>query len=482
MDGSTCSRGTSHLPAERALHVGRHRISRPPPSRRSHAHVHRARTHRLRGLATRGAAHIGSHRGADQANAMVTATRLDVARETTFVATTDGRGRFRFDSLETGRYAMRFVSQLLDSLQFGGSAPIVDVAPERAARVDLAVPSGTTLRAMACPGVAFPDGTGALLGLVTDADTDRPLAGAHVVVAWSDLAMDSAKAIIANDRTAKVTVDASGQYRMCGLPTNDALFLQVQHQGRNGAVLKMKIADAAGVLVRDVSFSASGAVRPATDSASTDVVPSGTAKLYGVVRDGDGKPVSGAQVRVLGTAASARADDHGAFDFSGLPAGTQEVEVRQFGFGVARGPVELRNDKRARLDVHLEKAATLAGLKVVATRPRYPEFEQRRRDAIGGRFLDEAQIKKMHFLSVVDYVNLLPGYRAIHQRYGDMRVTNMRDPDCQPAMLVNDLPVASLMELPPPEMLGAVEVYVTTAGAPPNHRSHCGTIVFWSRR
>jgi hypothetical protein len=417
------------------------------------------------------------------ANATVTATRIGAANETTFVATTDRRGRFRFESLDAGRYAMRFVSPLLDSLQYGGSSPIVDVTPERPARVDLAVPSGKSLRALACPGVSFPTGTGVLLGIVTDAETNKPLAGAQIAVAWSDLSIDSSSAIVADDRAAKITVDASGQYRLCGLPTNDPLLLQVQHAGRAGAVLRMRISDGPGVLVRDLSFSASGASR-LTDTTSLPNGATGTARLYGTVLDPSGNPVAGAQVRVLGTVASMRSDNQGAYAFSGLPAGTQEIEVRQFGFGVARGPVDLRNEQRTRLDVHLEQVTSLDAMNVVATRTStYPEFEQRRKEAMGGRFLDEAQIRKLNLNTVTDYVNVLPGFRAVHERWGGTRFLSIRDPDCEPVVLVNDLPIASLTDLPTPTMLGALEVYSNAAsGAPPSHRSACGTIVFWTKR
>jgi len=416
------------------------------------------------------------------ADAMVTATRVGTARDTTFYARTDRRGRYRFESLDSGRYAMRFVSKLLDSLQYGGSSPIVDVSPDRPARVDLAVPSGKTLRAMACPGVAFPEGTGALLGVVTDAETDKPLAGAQIAVAWSDLAIDSSNAIVADDRAAKITVDATGQYRLCGLPTNDPLLLQVQHNGRAGAVLRMRISDAAGVLVRDLSFSATGASR-LTDTTSLPNGATGTARLYGTVRDPNGNPVAGAQVKLLGTVASMRSDDKGAYAFNDLPAGTQELEVRQFGFGIARGPVDLRNNQRTRLDVQLEKVASLTAVNVVASRTsQYPEFEARRKEAIGGRFLDEAQIRKLNLNTVTDYVNVLPGFRAVHERWGATRFFSIRDPDCQPVVLVDDQPIASLTDLPTPTMLGALEVYTTTAGAPPSHRSPCGTLIFWTKR
>ena len=49
-------------------------------------------------------------------------------------------------------------------------------------------------------------------------------------------------------------------------------------------------------------------------------------------------------------------------------------------------------------------------------------------------------------------------------------------------VLVDDLPINDMIQLPIPSALGAVEVYRGTAGAPPNHRSPCGTIIFWTRR
>src|SRR4029078_13110445 len=54
------------------------------------------------------------------AGAMVTATRTVAGRDSAFVATTDAKGHFRFDSLAVGEYAMRFASPMLDSLQYGG--------------------------------------------------------------------------------------------------------------------------------------------------------------------------------------------------------------------------------------------------------------------------------------------------------------------------------------------------------------------------
>jgi len=304
-------------------------------------------------------------------------------------------------------------------------------------------------------------------------------------VAWSDLGIDPNKKALAEDRrTARVRVDASGQYRLCGLPTDDPLLVQVQINGRAGAVLHMTIPEGAGVLVRDIEYSAAGS-RPLADSgaAITQAEPAkGSARLSGTVRDGAGQPVVGAQVRVIGTAVATRSDERGTYALSGLPAGTQEVEVRRLGYGVARGPMTLRSEQRARMDVVLDRVATLESFNVVGRRWRYAEFEARRKEALDGRFLDETQIRKMNLNSTADYVNALPGFRAVHVRWGEVKIVSMSNPACTPVVLVDDLPINDVQQLPIPSALGALEVYRGTAGAPPEHRSPCGTIIFWTRR
>ena len=419
------------------------------------------------------------------ANALVTVTRAVAGRETTFVATTDAQGRFRFDSLAVGEYAMRFASPMLDSLQYGGPTKQVRVTAGSVTHATLAVPSGTTIRGMACPGVDFVAGSGALLGLLTDAESGKPLEGASVAVAWSDLAIDPKKKALYEDRrTARVKVDPSGQYRLCGLPTDDPLLVQVQVNGRAGAVLHMTIPEGPGVLVRDIEYSPLSA-RALNDSAAASAqtaAPTGSARLAGTVRDGTGQPVVGATIRVIGTAVTTRSDQSGAYLLTGLPAGTQEVEVRRLGYGIARGPTTLRNEQRARLDVVLDRVATLESFNVVARRWRYAEFEARRKEALDGRFLDETQIRKMNLNSTVDYVNALPGFRAVHVRWGEVKIVSMSDPGCSPVVLVDDLPIDNMIQLPIPSALGALEVYRGTAGAPPEHKSPCGTIIFWTRR
>lgn len=206
-------------------------------------------TGRLEGIVT------DSLQNAPFAGAVVTATRLDTTSTTSRSATADRDGRYQFESLAAGRYAVRFASELLDSLEFGGAGGTATVEAGRTARADLAIPSSRTLRSLACPGTGLARWTGALLGVISDAETHRPLAGAELTVSWDEFAIDSAR----NDikpatRAEHATSNAAGQYRFCGLPTDERLFIQVRHQGVSGAVRPLTVDDEIGVLVRNMSF------------------------------------------------------------------------------------------------------------------------------------------------------------------------------------------------------------------------------------
>src|SRR6202035_6043797 len=97
-----------------------------------------------------------------------------------------------------------------------------------------------------------------------------------------------------------------------------------------------------GIAVRHLSFTASAA-RPASDSAasasasvtdSAAALPlSGTAMLTGIVRGTGDAPLTSAEVRVRGASARGTTDALGRYSLSGLPAGTQVLDVRHLGYG-----------------------------------------------------------------------------------------------------------------------------------------------------
>jgi len=292
------------------------------------------------------------------ANANVLAVRVEPEPSVSSGVATDARGRYRIDSLAAGRYMVEFASPLLDSLEITLPPREVSVVEGKATRVAFALPSGRTLRLAACPGLTLDSETGAVVGRLVDADTDRPLAGAKVVVAWQDISVDRktlTPAVV--ERTGAVASDSLGRYRLCGVPTGSWLAIQVQADGRSGSPIRLQVPDSAGVAVRHLSISSSSA-RPIDDSASVaaaDTVPppplTGTALISGVVRGVGGLPLSGAQVRVVGARGTALSDERGRFELRDLPAGTQVLEAKRIGYLLAQQPVELRAARQIAQDL-----------------------------------------------------------------------------------------------------------------------------------
>ncbi len=423
--------------------------------------------------------------------ARVSLTRLGIAYEFTRFAITDALGHFKFELLVPGPYAVDFDSPLLESLEVGATARAVTVTSRGTAIVDLAIPSGVTLRGLACPGMSFASRTGALVGAITDAETEQPLAGAEVFAVWSERTIDSATSTLAPElRTTRVVSDASGQYRMCGVPTGEWLVVQVQRYGRAGAPIRTTMTDSVGVAVLNLSFSGATALSLANSASSVDGSPApviaGSAGLTGIVRDGAGHGLAGVEVRVLSTAAAAHTNERGEYLLTGLPAGTQEVEIRQVGYSVIRRPVDLRSSRRMRHDVRLYRVITLDSINVSARRSSvYAEFETRRRESIDGKFMTETDITRIQPKFTSDVVYLNPSFRVLGQG-PDAKVISSRggfQANCETLIVVDDIEAATINEVEPSQ-IAAMEFYPATAGAPFKHKSKygCGTIMIWTKR
>lgn len=349
--------------------------------------------------------------------ASVRAERLSSERDAVFESITDDRGSFRFDSLPAGRYSVSFASALLDSLEYGGQAPQASVVAGRTSRIELAIPSASTLRSIACPGVTFAPRTGALVGHLTDADLERPLAGAGVLVAWTAFAVDSADGVLTSEyRSARATTDASGAFHLCGVPTESPLALQVQYEHHAGAVLRVSVAPEVGLGVRNLSFSATGSwsLAESVDTSASDTAPPpflrGSALLVGTVRSATGVPVADANVSVAGTGTTAVTDARGEFTLNGLPSGSHDVEVRRIGFQRLRHSVELRPGVTVRYDVHLQRVVLLDSVAVVAQRRAYPDFESHRKFATNGRFITDADFDWHRLNGVSDILTQVVGF------------------------------------------------------------------------
>ena len=437
-----------------------------------------------------------SVQGKPAAGAMVFLTRTSPEPSEFRSVIADGKGRFHFDTLSAGRYTVSFATEYLDSLTVSMPPRELTLAEGQRARVDLATPSGATLRAAACPGLALQKGQGAVVGQVTNADTDRPLTTAHVAVSWTDLAVDSAFRPVTTQRGGEVAVDSLGGYRLCGVPTDTWLQLQVQDRGRAGSVITLSVGDAGGVVVRDLSLSDESAqslasldsIAEAASSDTTVKAPllTGTATVSGIVRGPSGLPLPEAQVRVRDAAGVARTDSSGRFTLLNQPAGSQLLETRRVGYLLSQVPVELRSGRTTEVVVTLTRIVNLDSVLVTARRARYPEFEQRRRNGFG-RYFDESDIEKRHPMETSDLFRMLPGFRV--QGFGlDARIVSTRGMvslggmgGCATNVVINGIQHQEI-NLLDPENIGAIEAYPGPAGAPPLYDSACGVIVIWMKR
>jgi len=440
---------------------------------------------------------IDSLHAAPLVDALVTAVRLDVDSAQPLIVRTDKVGHYLFDKAPAGRYAVNFESPLLDSLEFGDTRTTTLVRAQETIRADLAIPSSETLRGLACPGSGLARNNGALLGVISNAQSHEPLADATLSVTWRELGIDSVtREIGQRPRTVRAKTNASGQYRLCGIPTNENLDVAVEHQGASGPLRPVFVDDDVGVLVRNVALR----VRPAEDvGASTVVQPivvertaSGRARLAGKITRPDGKPLAGAQLRVTNTAVAGRSDDEGNFLLAGLPGGTQQLEVMHLGYDVVRRPVELRDDQTTRQNVDMTRVVSLDSVRVVAHRITLPEFERNRLQYHRGKFMDADDIAKngrrtlpLILTSTGDF-RMLPGPRgslsvqSLHLRACTQTAAGTERLD-QLNLVVDNMEHMEMSDVFFP-IVEAIEIYPNGDNAPVKYGRACSVVVVWTQR
>jgi hypothetical protein len=437
---------------------------------------------------------IDSTRAHPLVGARVVVARMDTSATTNADALTDSTGRYHIDSLPPGRYAVGLESLLLDSLEINISPRWVVVARGQTATVDLALPPAAKLRAAHCPGLTLPPQTGVLFGHVVDAESENALPDVVVAMSWQELDLDRATLRPVNrERTASITTDDRGRYRVCGVPTGTWISLQLQHEGRTGPVIRMQVDDTLGLAVRHLSFSASGAraiadtvTTPVSRNGADDAPLSGTSRLSGVVLGPEGAPIAQADVRVGGTAASTRTDAKGSFSLAALPAGTQMLVVRHLGFAIVETPVELREGRTTTSTVRLTRIiVNLDSMRVVATRVRYPTFAEHQKFNIFGRLLGPGQISMQHVIYASDMIAKIPGFRVVGEgaaaKVFDARGQVFNTP-CPASIVVDGTPYFEINDVPPGE-IGAIEAYPAAPIYPMEYGvGGCGLIIIWTKR
>jgi hypothetical protein len=428
------------------------------------------------------------------AEATVFVTRLEPASpEFTRTISSDSRGNYHLDSLTAGHYAIWFNHPILDSLEVTVPLREVTLGAVDHVRIDLGIPSGATLRRNACPGVQLAPGTGAVNGTVTDAETERPLAGATVVVSWEDIVIDRTTLRLSTfQRSVAVRVDSSGAYGLCGVPVENELALQLQANGRVGSVLRIEVPKDVGVkrfnlsLGAKTSYALSSAAGAFVSVDTTAELLSGTATITGIVRSATGTPLRDVALYVNDAVGSVRTDSSGHFVFNGLPEGSHQLEARRIGYLIGRRPVELRNGRTIDVELALERIVRLDALSIVARRGKYADFEQNRRRGVG-QYLTERQIVDRHAFETIDLFRNMAGFRVNSGSLMEPTIQNIRGGgvgdhgDCAPNIVINNIPNQNINLLKPND-IGAIEAYRNVTGGPPGTNHGCGVIVIWTKQ
>jgi len=434
--------------------------------------------------------------------ASVSLVPLESEQSVTFSARPDGFGHYALDSLPAGRYLVQVSSATLDSLELALPPKEVKIGAGETSHLDLSLPFGTTLRDVVCTGLTMGAEKAVVAGRAIDADTDKPLVGADVVAAWSEVAIDKKTLKSwAQRRTTMVKSGPEGEYRMCGVPTGRFLSLQLQNGGRASAAVRLSVSPEEGAVVRDLSMSPTtspsiaaldslelAAAKDSTIKARAELQLVGTSTLTGSVRGSEGLPVSGVRVRVRDARASDVTDTQGRFIINNLPAGTQVVAVQQLGYAATEVPVELRAGVTVTRDLLLSRVVSLDSIRVVAKRPQLAEFEDRRAHSMG-RYMTAAQIAAYRLTNTPKLIQTLGGF-TVSGTGNDAKLLSkqafMDNPECanEGVNVIIDGRDGTLINALHPVQIGGLEIYATASQAPAKYadRAKCGLVIMWTKQ
>ncbi|MCA0377749.1 MAG: carboxypeptidase regulatory-like domain-containing protein [Gemmatimonadetes bacterium] len=337
-------------------------------------------------------------------NQLVPGARLRLTG-TRATAVADASGRFAFDDVLPGEYTLAVRTPSLDSIRAERGQPVL--VREGAPTVVVRVPTARQMAQTLC-GANFANGSasrGALFGsLLAVGDTIGP-EGVSVVADWVERSTTSASALLQGQgKRLETRTDATGSYRLCGVPTETALTVRAFPREGRSAPVQTRLAP-------DQRF--------ATVPLQYDRARAAVASFSGrVLADSTRQPVEGAEVSVAGAATPARTNAQGEFRIADIPAGAQEVTVRRVGFAAYTGQVTFAANDEEQREVVL-RPLTLLDSVVTTARPndiRMSEFEDHRRLGLGW-FLDRAAIERQEYMTLRQAVALAPALFQVNGRY-----------------------------------------------------------------
>ena len=429
---------------------------------------------------------------------------LSTDRTTGRTATTGSDGGFVHDSVPAGTWLATFLHPVLDSLGLEPPLVRIDVRDAGEVALTLAVPSAATLITARCGPQRDAD-LGLLHGVVRSARDESPVAGASLALEWPEWVIRK-RGLRLEPHRETATADSGGRFVVCGAPANSTVRVVAWSGSDSTGMIAVDIPPS-GLARHDFAVATAERVvlQLAADSADAARVRDGAralmrrgrAMVQGRVVGENGRPVSGATIRVMGSGESASSDEAGDFVMAWTVAGTQTLEVRAIGFQPARRTVELRDEQTTRIALTLDSRKVLLDtVRVIAGRAIDPEvgsFERRWRSGTGGVFMDERTVQNRKTIFLTDALRALNGVRIVPVGgYGQRIVMrNSAGRECSATIFVDgmrsDLAAGSVAEMflddsVLPTDVAAIEVYARSAIAPAQFLNvgACGVVAVWT--
>lgn len=446
------------------------------------------------------------------APARVPGSAGDSAGPTALRAHVDTAGRFVFDSIRPGAYALRL------------SAPRLDTANVHVAPVDLTVDAGVQVSILiqtpsAAEGIARLCSSDALRaaarefaanawtgapivlhGTVQDATSGTLVSGAMVRATWIANASlyDKGYRMTASQQERTTVSDSTGRYALCGVPAGRALALTTSEGTRQLArtLLQPFAADTmtgrAGVGMRmyDITVGAEAASR---------------GRIIGTVHDTSGAAVHNAQVLLLDQPTLvARPTGDGAFRVDGVPMGEHLVRVRAVGYAPLTYRVRVTPTTMGRVTATLHRAPPqLAPVEVRDTANRtvirVPADVATRMRTGHGSYLTAADVASRRPRRLTELLRGVPGVEITKSGAANNQrgIVSLETPGCKYGMPVyidgtlaldpqtepDATGAQDLVDLVQPGDVTAIEIYRGPSELPATLPHHpCGGIFIWTRQ
>lgn len=242
------------------------------------------------------------------------------------IVMTDSLGRFAVEGIAPGTYEVGVFHPVLEALGLTLTTKPFVLGRDSTGIANLAIPSAKSLASRYCRnemGKAWP----AIAGRVRDPDTDKPVSGATVSLAWVDISTSGRTRIVTTPHELQTESDSAGFFKFCGLPEDLDGTVKATHSG---------------VSTGAVPVVTSG--NPLTFENLTIAPP----RLFptrgivgGTVFSVDDKPLEGARVEALPSRVSNVTTYDGTFSLGEVPIGTQLLVVSHVGFAAVRVSVNV---------------------------------------------------------------------------------------------------------------------------------------------